>query len=875
MESNKIRRAFLDFFESKGHVIVPSAPMVVKGDPTLMFTNAGMNQFKDIFLGNAPRKYPRAADTQKCLRVSGKHNDLEEVGHDTYHHTMFEMLGNWSYGDYFKKEAIEWAWELLHGVYKLPADRMYATVFEGSEEDGVPFDQEAYDYWKQFLPEDHIIRGNKHDNFWEMGETGPCGPCSEIHFDLRDEAEIAAKPGRGMVNEGHPQVIEIWNLVFMQFNRKANGSLEELPARNVDTGMGFERLCMILQGKKSNYDTDVFQPTIQRISQLSGKTYGADAKCDVAMRVIADHLRAIAFSIADGQLPSNVKAGYVIRRILRRAVRYGYTYLGFTEPTICKLVAGLVEQMGGQFPELKAQQALIEKVIEEEEASFLRTLATGINLLDGVVEKTKKEGRELISGKDAFELYDTFGFPIDLTELIAREQGVGVDLAAFETELQAQKERSRNAAAVDTDDWVELFPIRESVFTGYDTLTERVKIARYRRVTTKGKTFYQLVFDRTPFYGNSGGQVGDSGYIGSANERITIVDTQKDNNLTVHIAETLPENPAADFIAVVDEGRRIASANNHSATHLLHRALRTLLGTHVEQKGSLVSPDYLRFDFSHFQKVTPEQIREVERMVNAMIRANYPLEENRNSTIDEARKQGAMMLFGEKYGEVVRTVRFGDSIELCGGTHASATGNIGYFRILSESAISAGVRRIEAVTGAKAEEFVYVMQDTLQGIQQLVNTPSVMQAVRKMFEDNAELHQKLEALIKEKIASFVETMGSELAVSSDEVTVRVAEVPFAGEHLRDVAFMLRPRLRNVAMVLGTKADGKVNLAVVLGDDVVARGLNASEIVREAAREIQGGGGGQPFFAMAGGKRPEGLDRAMEAAERLINTKLGR
>ena len=498
MESNKIRRAFLDFFESKGHVIVPSAPMVVKGDPTLMFTNAGMNQFKDIFLGNAPRKY-RAADTQKCLRVSGKHNDLEEVGHDTYHHTMFEMLGNWSYGDYFKKEAIEWAWELLHGVYKLPADRMYATVFEGSEEDGVPFDQEAYDYWKQFLPEDHIIRGNKHDNFWEMGETGPCGPCSEIHFDLRDEAEIAAKPGRGMVNEGHPQVIEIWNLVFMQFNRKANGSLEELPARNVDTGMGFERLCMILQGKKSNYDTDVFQPTIQRISQLSGKTYGADAKCDVAMRVIADHLRAIAFSIADGQLPSNVKAGYVIRRILRRAVRYGYTYLGFTEPTICKLVAGLVEQMGGQFPELKAQQALIEKVIEEEEASFLRTLATGISLLDGVVEKTKKEGRELISGKNAFELYDTFGFPIDLTELIAREQGVGVDLAAFETELQAQKERSRNAAAVDTDDWVELFPIRESVFTGYDTLTERVKIARYRRVTSKGKTSYQLVFDRTPF----------------------------------------------------------------------------------------------------------------------------------------------------------------------------------------------------------------------------------------------------------------------------------------------------------------------------------------------------------------------------------------
>ncbi|KHE41568.1 MULTISPECIES: alanine--tRNA ligase [Rikenellaceae] len=875
MESNRIRETFLDFFRSKQHTIVPSAPMVVKNDPTLMFTNAGMNQFKDIFLGNSPAKYPRVADAQKCLRVSGKHNDLDEVGHDTYHHTMFEMLGNWSFGDYFKKEAIEWAWELLTKVYGLPEDRFYATVFEGSEEDGVAFDSEAYAYWKRFFPEERILRGNKKDNFWEMGDTGPCGPCSEIHFDLRSDEERAAKPGRELVNRDHPQVIEIWNLVFMQYNRKANGTLEELPHRHVDTGMGFERLCMIMQGKQSNYDTDVFQPLIRKIAGMAGKRYGDDPRSDVAMRVVADHLRAIAFSIADGQLPSNVKAGYVIRRILRRAVRYGYTYLGFNEPFICRLVDTLAEQMGGQYPELVAQKGLIVSVIQEEESAFLRTLSTGINLLDGVIRRAQADGVKEISGKDAFLLYDTYGFPIDLTELISREHDMGVDLAGFERELAAQKERSRNAAAVDTDDWVQVHPVEQSEFVGYDTLRAEVRIARYRRVTTKGKTFYQLVFDRTPFYGNSGGQVGDSGYIGSANERITIVDTQKDNNLTVHIAETLPENPAADFIAVVDEGRRIASANNHSATHLLHRALRTLLGTHVEQKGSLVSPDYLRFDFSHFQKVTPEQIREVERMVNAMIRANYPLEENRNSTIDEARKQGAMMLFGEKYGEVVRTVRFGDSIELCGGTHASATGNIGYFRILSESAISAGVRRIEAVTGAKAEEFVYVMQDTLQGIQQLVNTPSVMQAVRKMFEDNAELHQKLEALIKEKIASFVETMGSELAVSSDEVTVRVAEVPFAGEHLRDVAFMLRPRLRNVAMVLGTKADGKVNLAVVLGDDVVARGLNASEIVREAAREIQGGGGGQPFFAMAGGKRPEGLDRAMEAAERLINTKLGR
>ena len=616
MESNKIRQAFLDFFESKGHTIVPSAPMVVKGDPTLMFTNAGMNQFKDIFLGNAPRKYPRAADTQKCLRVSGKHNDLEEVGHDTYHHTMFEMLGNWSYGDYFKKEAIEWAWELLVGVYKLPAERMYATVFEGSEEDGVPFDQEAYDVWAQFLPADHIIRGNKHDNFWEMGETGPCGPCSEIHFDLRDEAEIALKSGREMVNTGHPQVIEIWNLVFMQFNRKANGSLEPLPAKNVDTGMGFERLCMIMQGKKSNYDTDVFQPTIGRLAALSGKTYGADEKSDVAMRVVADHLRAIAFSIADGQLPSNVKAGYVIRRILRRAVRYGYTYLGFTEPFICKLVSGLVEQMGGQFPELKAQQTLIERVIEEEESSFLRTLATGINLLDGVIAETKKNGGSKISGRDAFVLYDTYGFPIDLTELIAREQGVEVDLGAFETELQAQKERSRNAAAVATDDWQELFPIKQSEFVGYDTLTAPVRIARYRRVSAKNRTTYQLVFDQTPFYGNSGGQIGDVGFIENANEKIDVVATDKENGLIIHIVERLPENPAADFTAVVDPAKRQAAANNHTATHLLDAALRKVLGGHVEQKGSFVTPDYLRFDFSHFQKMTPEQLREVERLVN-------------------------------------------------------------------------------------------------------------------------------------------------------------------------------------------------------------------------------------------------------------------
>ena len=734
--------------------------MVVKGDPTLMFTNAGMNQFKDIFLGNAPRKYPRAADTQKCLRVSGKHNDLEEVGHDTYHHTMFEMLGNWSYGDYFKREAIEWAWELLHDVYKLPAERMYATVFEGSEEDGVPFDEEAYGFWKRFLPEDHIIRGNKHDNFWEMGETGPCGPCSEIHFDLRDEAEIAARPGREMVNAGHPQVIEIWNLVFMQFNRKANGSLEELPARNVDTGMGFERLCMILQGKKSNYDTDVFQPTIGRIAALSGKRYGQDEKCDVAMRVMADHLRAIAFSIADGQLPSNVKAGYVIRRILRRAVRYGYTYLGFTEPTLCRLVAGLVEQMGGQFPELKAQQTLIEKVIEEEESSFLRTLATGINLLDGVIERTKREGRGLISGRDAFELYDTFGFPIDLTELIAREQGVGVDLAAFEEELQAQKARSRNAAAVSTDDWVELLPIRESVFTGYDTLTDEVRIARYRRVVSKGRTTYQLVFDRTPFYGNSGGQIGDVGYIESADERIGIVSTEKENGLIIHIAAELPENPGASFRAVVDAGKRQSAANNHTATHLMHAALRQVLGTHVEQKGSLVTPEVLRFDFSHFQKVTPAELREVEQLVNRAVRADYPLEENRSATKEEAAAAGAMMLFGEKYGDRVRMVRFGDSVELCGGTHTRSTGTIGFFKILSESAISAGVRRIEAVTGEQAEKVIYAAEDTLRNVGEYLNNPQVLQAVKKMLESNETLSKEVEAMRREQVAQWAEKIAA-------------------------------------------------------------------------------------------------------------------
>ena len=869
MESNKIRQAFLDFFQSKAHTIVPSAPMVVKGDPTLMFTNAGMNQFKDIFLGNAPRQTPRAADTQKCLRVSGKHNDLEEVGHDTYHHTMFEMLGNWSFGDYFKNEAIEWAWELLTGVYGLDKSRLYATVFEGSEEDGVPFDAEAYEYWKQYLPEDHIIRGNKHDNFWEMGETGPCGPCSEIHIDLRDEEEIAAKPGREMVNMSHPLVIEIWNLVFMQFNRKANGELESLPAKHVDTGMGFERLCMALQGKKSNYDTDVFQPTIARIAAMAGKAYGEDEKADVAMRVIADHLRAIAFSIADGQLPANAKAGYVIRRILRRAVRYGYTYLGFTEPTICKLVAGLADQMGHQFPELKKQQTLIERVIEEEEASFLRTLATGINLLDRVIAKVGKGGK--IAGKDAFELYDTFGFPIDLTELIAREQGVEIDLEGFDKELQAQKERSRNAAAQDIDDWQEVLPIEQCEFVGYDCLSSTIHISRYRRVTSKGKTTYQLVFDRTPFYGNSGGQIGDTGYIASANERIDIIATEKENGLIIHVTTALPENIEAEFEAVVDAAKRQAAANNHTATHLLDQALRAVLGTHVEQKGSMVTPQGLRFDFSHFQKVTPEEIRAVERMVNSLIRQNHPLEENREATMEEANAMGAIALFGEKYGDKVRVVKFGDSVELCGGTHTSATGTLGMFKIVSESAISAGVRRIEAVTSERAEEMLYAIEDQIHGIAELVNNPKVEVAIKKMLESNEALQKEIDQLHKEQVDALVEKILSER--KSDEVFIVARQVPYGSNLIKDLAYALRAKAGNIVLVLGAVADGKPMLAVMLGDDIVAKGVDAGATVREAAKLMQGGGGGQKFFATAGGKNPDGLQAAIDKAVELITSKL--
>ena len=866
MESSKARQAFLDFFKGKEHEIVASAPMVVKNDPTLMFTNAGMNQFKDIVLGNAPRKWPRVADTQKCLRVSGKHNDLEEVGHDTYHHTMFEMLGNWSYGDYFKKEAIDWAWELLTEVYKLDKSRMYATVFEGSEEDGVAFDQEAYDYWKQYLPEDHIIRGNKKDNFWEMGETGPCGPCSEIHFDLRDDEEVAKIPGREMVNMSHPQVIEIWNLVFMQYNRKANGSLESLPAKNVDTGMGFERLCMILQGKKSNYDTDIFQPTIARIAALSGKEYGKNEMADVAMRVIADHLRAISFSIADGQLPANAKAGYVIRRILRRAVRYGYTYLGFTQPFICKLVDGLVKQMGHQFPELVAQQTLIERVIEEEENSFLRTLATGINLLEGVI---KKSTNGKISGKDAFVLYDTYGFPIDLTELIAKEQGVVVDIEEFEKELQVQKERSRNAASQDIDDWQEVMAIAESEFVGYDNLEANIRIARYRRVKSKNNEVYQLVFDQTPFYGNSGGQIGDIGYIESANEKIEIIATEKENGLIIHIAKNLPENPTAEFRAVVNAEARQQAANNHTATHLVDYALRTVLGTHVEQKGSMVTPEGLRFDFSHFQKVTTEEIREVERLVNRLVRSNYPLIENREATMAEAEAAGAIMLFGEKYGDKVRIVNFGPSTELCGGTHTSATGTIGMFKIISESAISAGVRRIEAVTGEVAEAMVYEAQDTISSIEQIVRSPKLVQAVEKVVENNAALNREVEEMRKEKVLALAQTIATEAKETNGVKLVKLS-TNYSGEVLKDLAFAIRQRVaERLVMVVGNVFEGKPTLSVMLSDDMVAMGADAGATVREAAKLMNGGGGGQKHYATAGGKNVDGVEAAMNKAVEMI------
>ncbi|HOW30031.1 MAG TPA: alanine--tRNA ligase [Bacteroidales bacterium] len=869
MTSSEIRRIFLDFFASKQHAIVPSAPMVIKNDPTLMFTNAGMNQFKDIFLGMAPVKHSRIADTQKCLRVSGKHNDLEEVGHDTYHHTMFEMLGNWSFGDYFKKEAIAWAWELLTVVYKIDPSRLYVTVFGGDANDNLPADTEASDIWKNWIAEDRILHGSKKDNFWEMGDTGPCGPCSEIHVDIRNNDDRAKVPGHTLINKDHPQVIEIWNNVFIQFNRLANGSLVPLPAKHVDTGMGFERLCMVLQGKQSNYDTDIFTPIIAEISKLSGIDYGFSPKSDVAMRVIADHLRAVSFAIADGQLPSNVKAGYVIRRILRRSVRYAYSFLNVREPFIFKLLPVLQEQMGEQFPELNSQAQLIHKVIHEEELSFLRTLAIGIQKFQQYVNS--QANTKIIAGDFAFELYDTYGFPIDLTQLMSRELDWTVDMAGFQVRLEEQKNRSRKDAAVETDDWVELIPATGSQFVGYDSTDTGVKITSYRKVIAKGKEIFQLVFDKTPFYAESGGQVGDTGFIESAAERIEIIDTKKEHGLTVHLVEKMPADPSADFRAVVDTHKRTLTANNHSATHMLHHALRDILGSHVEQKGSFVGPDYLRFDFSHFQKLTTTEIADVEKTVNRLIRQNTHLDEHRSITMDAAKQMGALAFFGEKYGDTVRVVRFGNSVELCGGTHVPATGQIGLFKIVSESAIAAGVRRIEAITADKAEEFINSQLAVVEQLKSLVKNPGdPLYAVQQLIDQQAELKKQLESLNAEKAGKLKDELAAE-AENISGINFIATKVDLDAQAVKDLAFSLKAKIDNLFLVLGNETDGKAGLTVMISDNLVAeRKLNAGQIVRELAKNIQGGGGGQPNYATAGGKDASGLGKAFELARSIIS-----
>jgi len=863
MTAKEIRESFKDFFASKNHKIVPSAPMVVKDDPTLMFTNAGMNQFKDIILGNVAPKYPRVANSQKCLRVSGKHNDLEEVGHDTYHHTMFEMLGNWSFGDYFKKDAIEWAWEYLVDVVKLDPNRLYATVFEGYAPEGLERDNEAAEIWAQFLPLERIINGNKKDNFWEMGDQGPCGPCSEIHIDLRSDEERALVDGLTLVNESHPQVVEIWNNVFMQFNRKADGSLEPLPAKHVDTGMGFERLCMAIQGKRSNYDTDVFQPILKEIGNLCGVTYGEDEKTDIAMRVIADHIRTIAFSITDGQLPSNAKAGYVIRRILRRAVRYGYTFLNRRHAFMYKLIPALIDSMGSAYPELQAQQSLVEKVIKEEEESFLRTLETGIRLLDKLMAETKAAGSTVLDGKSVFTIYDTFGFPVDLTELILRENGLTADIDGFTAAMKEQKDRARNAAAVETGDWIVLKD-QESEFVGYDFTTCDAEILKYRQVSQKGKSYYQLVLDRTPFYAEMGGQVGDSGYLELDGVRLIIETVKKENNLGVHITSKLPADPTAVFKAVVDVEKRNATSANHTATHLLHEALREVLGTHVEQKGSLVNPDNFRFDFAHFQKMTSEEIREVENRVNAAIRKNIALDEHRNTPIAEARAMGAMALFGEKYGEEVRVIRFGTSAELCGGTHVSSTGQIGSFRIVTESSIAAGIRRIEGITGAGADEAYYQMQDELRTVKGYFNnTPNLTAAIEKLVLENQDNLKKLEAFAAEQ-AKVLKNELLQKASTIKGVLLVVFEGDATAETIKNIAFQLRGEITTgLAFIAGSMESDKPLLTVTFSDDLVVKGLNAGNLVREAAKAIQGGGGGQPHFATAGGKNVAGLAGAVQ------------
>ena len=864
MTANEIRDSFKKFFESKGHVIVPSAPMVIKDDPTLMFTNAGMNQWKDIILGTREPEPCRRADTQKCLRVSGKHNDLEEVGHDTYHHTMFEMLGNWSFGDYFKEGAIDYAWEYLVDVLHLDPNDLYVTVFEGSPEEGLARDDEAAGFWLKHVPADHIINGNKHDNFWEMGDTGPCGPCSEIHLDSRTPEEKAKIPGRELVNKDDPQVIEIWNIVFMQFNRKADGSLEPLPMHVIDTGMGFERLVRALQGKHSNYDTDIFQPIIKEISTLSGLKYGETEEVDVAMRVVADHLRAVAFSIADGQLPSNAKAGYVIRRILRRAVRYAYTFLGQKESFLFRLVPVLVQEMGGAFPELAAQRELITKVIKEEEESFLRTLSNGINMLSSAIEAVKAAGKTELDGTQAFRLFDTYGFPLDLTELICRESGVTVDEKQFDVEMQKQKERARNAAAVENGDWIEVRP-GEQQFVGYDYTEYECHILRYRKVTQKKNTYFELVLDNTPFYGEMGGQVGDTGVLVNEEETITITDTKRENNQSVHIVKALPKNVEAEFMACVDTDKREASAANHTATHLLDYALKQVLGDHVEQKGSFVSPDTLRFDFAHFQKVTDEEIRQVERIVNDMIRQDIPLQDHRNVPIEEAKQLGAIALFGEKYGDRVRVVQFGPSVEFCGGIHAHSTGRIGMLKIVSESSVAAGIRRIEAKTGAACEQMMYDLEDGMKAIKALFHNAKDLQTVIGKY---IEEHEAMKKSIEKFQAEAVERAKERLIQQAREVNgvkVITTVLPMTPEAAKDLAFKLRAaQPENMLCVIGSKHDNKPLLTVMATDDLVSdRGFNAGKVIREAAKLIQGGGGGQPHFATAGGKNVDGLSAAVD------------
>jgi len=862
LTAKEIRESFKKFFEEHDHHIVPSAPMVIKDDPTLMFTNAGMNQFKDIILGNKEPQWRRVADSQKCLRVSGKHNDLEEVGHDTYHHTMFEMLGNWSFGDYFKKEAIDYCWEYLVVVLKLDPNMMYATVFEGSPDEGLDRDNEAAGYWEQHLPKDHIINGNRHDNFWEMGDTGPCGPCSELHIDLRSDEEKAAVPGAELVNKDNPQVIEIWNLVFMQYNRKADGSLEPLPAKVIDTGMGFERLCMALQGKKSNYDTDVFQPLIKTIGTLAGKEYGKDHDVDVAMRVIADHVRTIAFSIADGQLPSNAKAGYVIRRILRRAVRYGYTFLGFKEAFMHMLVDTLIESMGEAYPELPAQADLIKHVIKEEEDAFLRTLETGMKMIEGVIAKAKTENQKIIDGAVAFTLYDTYGFPLDLTELILKENDMTVNKEQFDAEMAKQKQRARNAAAIEASDWVEL---QEGVteFVGYDLTECETKILRYRHVTQKKNEFYQVVLATTPFYAEMGGQVGDKGWLVCGDDKIEVIDTKRENNLPVHIVKKLPSDPSATFIARIDVQARQAIACNHTATHLLHYALRQVLGDHVEQKGSYVDPNMLRFDFSHFKKVTPEEIRQTEHLANSLVRESISREERREMPIAEAREMGAMALFGEKYGDKVRVIKYGDSVELCGGTHVANTGNIGMIKIVSESSIAAGIRRIEAITGANVERAIDVLEDTLKDIKELFNNaPDIMIAIKKSISDNASLHKQVDEFVKERVKMIKERLYNNSTMIGDIAVLKLYG-PFESEIVKSLALSIKSdKQPRVAFVAATHANNRPMLTIALSDDLTKEGKNAGQIIREAAKLIQGGGGGQPGFAQAGGKDVAGLDAAL-------------